>query len=246
VGGERHWWDDVYGELYLASVEDLLTPTLSAFEAGVVARLLRLRPGDRVLDLGCGHGRHLRALEGRGVRLVGLDRSAAYLRRAAALGLPGGAALVRADVRALPARDGAFSAAFSWYASLFMFDDAANRAALAGLARVVRPGGRVLVHHADPVRLAASPRERAARALAGGVRVEEESAFDPQRGVDLCTRRMIRRDGSVLEGTAELRYYSPAEWDALALACGLRLVDITSTAPGAGAPDLVAVLEKPT
>jgi len=250
-----HWSDAYYGELYLDSVEDLLTPALSAIEAGAIAALLRLRPGDRVLDAGCGHGRHLRALGGRGVRSVGLDRSAPYLRRARSLGLPGGAALVRADLRALPLRAGAFAAAFSWYASLFMFDDPANEAALAGLARAVRPGGRVLVHHGNPLRLAIHPREKASRTLADGTRVEEESVFDPVHGVDRCRRRMVRPDGSRLEAAAELRYYSPSEWGPLAARAGLRLVEITTTAgaaetprrpPGPEAPDLVAVLEKPT
>ncbi|MFT3916197.1 MAG: hypothetical protein QM704_19600 [Anaeromyxobacteraceae bacterium] len=129
-----------------------------------------------------------------------------------------------------------------------MFDDAANAAALAGLARAVRRGGRIVVQHGNPLRLAAHPRESAARDLPGGGRVEEESAFDAARGVDRCARRMIRSDGTVVEGTAELRYYRPAEWSALAVACGLRVVELTSTAgsTGAGAPDLVAVLEKPT
>jgi hypothetical protein len=149
-------------------------------------------------------------------------------------------------VRALPVRAGAFSAAYSWYASLFMFDDAGNAAALAGVARAVRPGGRVLVQHGDPLRLVAHPHERAARELPDGGRVEEESAFDARRGVDRCTRRLTRPDGSILEGTAELRYYSPVEWGALAPACGFRLVELTSTVHGAAAPDLVAVLEKPT
>jgi hypothetical protein len=55
----------------------------------------------------------------------------------------------------------------------------------------------------------------------------------------------------VLEGTARLRYYSPAEWEPLARAAGLRLRDVTSTTtppggrPGPEAPDLIALLEKP-
>jgi SAM-dependent methyltransferase len=244
-----HWADAYYGELYLDSVEGLLGPSLSAVEAEAVATLLALGPGDRVLDLACGHGRHLAPLAPRARRLCGLDRSAAYLRRAA--GAP--ALLVRGDVRALPFRDGAFDALFSWYASLFMFDDPTNEACLAEAGRVVRPGGRLLVHHANPARLAKDPVATARRTLPDGSRVEERSTFDAARGVDRSVRRMVRPGGGVLAAAAELRYYMPSEWGRLAARAGLRLVLVTSTPdaarsprrePGPEAPDLIALLEK--
>ncbi|HEU4384323.1 MAG TPA: class I SAM-dependent methyltransferase [Anaeromyxobacteraceae bacterium] len=241
------WTDAYYGDLYLDSVADLLTPSLSAAEAEAIAVLLELRPSDRVLDLACGQGRHLRALAGR-ARLVGLDRSGAYLARARGAG----ASLVRGDLRRLPFRDGAFDAAFSWYASLFMWDDAANLAALREAARAVRPGGRLLVHHANPARLAREPEARAERALPGGGRVEETSRFDRGTGVDTCARRLVRPDGTMLAGTAHLRYYSPGEWSALAPRAGLRLLGLASTSRprdrtfslDPDAPDLVALAEK--
>lgn len=246
-----HWTDAYYGELYLASVDDLLTPRLSALEAEVIATLLGLAPGARLLDLACGHGRHARVLAGR-ARVVGLDRSGPYLRRAAAEG-PARAAWVRGDVRALPFAPGAFDAAFSWYASLFMFDDATNAACLAEAGRVVRRGGRLLVHHANPLLLAAEPSAEARRTLPDGSRVEETSRWDAAAGVDRCARRVVRPDGTALAGTAELRYYNPSEWRQLARATGLRLLELTTTPdagrasrrePGPDAPDLIAVLEK--
>jgi SAM-dependent methyltransferase len=253
-----HWTDAYFGALYLDSVEDLLTPRLSALEADLVLRVLRLAPRDRVLDAGCGHGRHATVLAGRVGSVVGLDRSAAYLRRATDHGRVGAVPLpryLRGDVRELPLATAAFDAAYSWYASLFMFDDRTNLACLAELCRVVRPGGRVLVHHANPLRLALSPVESARRTLPDGTIVEEESAFDPIRGVDRCARRLVRPGGATLEGTAELRYYTPSDWRALSQAAGFRLVAITSTPDagrspppdlGAEAPDLIALLEKKT
>ncbi len=249
-----HWTEGYYGALYLDTVEDLLTPRLSALEVERIAALLALSPGDRVLDLACGHGRHARPMAARARTVVGLDRSAAYLARSGAAGGAGPRAprLVRADVRALPFRTGAFDAVYSWYASLFMFDDAANATCLAEAARVTRPGGRVLVHHANPLRLALDPRDASRRILPDGSRVEEESEFDARTGVDRCRRVLTRPSGAVLAGTAELRYYKPSEWTTLVERAGLRILELTSTTgaggrpPGLDAPDLIALLEKPT
>lgn len=252
-----HWTDAYYGDLYFDSAADLLTPALSAAEAEVVRVLLRLRPRDRVLDLACGHGRHAWPLAGEGLRVVGLERSEPYLRRAAAgrLAGKGEPRWVRGDVRALPLRPGTFDGAFSWYSSLFMFDDGVNARCLAELGRTVRPGGRIVVQHANPLALAKSPVDSSRRVLADGSVVEEESRWDAAAGVDRCARRLVRPDGAELRGTAELRYYSAPEWGPLAVAAGLRVVQLTSTPlagavpgaqPGSDAPDLIAVLERPT
>lgn len=252
-----HWTDTYFGDLYLDSVVDLLGPELSALEAAVIASLLAISPGQRVLDLACGHGRHALPLAGRAGMVAGVDRSGPYLRRAAAGAgkLPRPPRFARADLRSLPFPDAVFDAVYSWYASLFMYDERGNAAALAELSRVLRRGGRALVHHANPLRLAAEPVATARRTLADGSVVEEEAAFDPATGVERAHRSLVRPGGAVLAGTAVLRYYRSEEWDPLARRAGLRVLFLTSTTAasagpgpvelGPDAPDLIAVLEKP-
>jgi SAM-dependent methyltransferase len=241
----RHWTDDYYGDLYYESVADLLTARMSGFEAGVLRRLLALGPLDRVLDLACGHGRHARALSPEVGLLVGMDRNPDYL----ALARHSGAALVRGDLRALPFRPGSLDALYSWYSSLFMYDDEENARCLAAAVALLRPGGRMVVHHDNPSRLRRQPEQAVEWERAGGGRVEERSVYDPATGRDSCTRRVIRADGSVLAGVAHLRYYTPEEWEGLAGRCGLDLLGITSTwqadRPAErlddDAPDLIAI-----
>lgn len=240
----RHWTDGYYGDLYYESVADLLTARLSSFESRLIRGLLEVGTRDRVLDLACGHGRHARFLSPEVGLLAGIDRNPGYLARAR----HSGAARVQGDVRALPFRPGVFDAVYSWYSSLFMFDDAENLRCLAAASSALRPGGRILVHHDNPARLAREPTAHAEWDLASGGRVVEDSLYDPAAGRDACTRRVIRPDGSVLAGTAELRYYSPEEWQALAPRAGLRLLRITSTWQADrlddDAPDLIALAEK--
>ena len=98
--------------------------------------------GKTVLDAGCGGGRYARLLGEHGVKLVGVDLSAA-VEKAATLCAPfPNVAIVQADLLALPLGDESFDAAFS-IGVLHHSPDA--RKAFAQVARKVKPGGRLAV-----------------------------------------------------------------------------------------------------
>lgn len=105
---------------------------------------LRLRAGDRVLDLACGSGDLAAEAGASGARVVGLDFSAGMLRTAAARGL--GCGLVRGDALALPLADASVDAVVSGFA-LRNFVDLPG--AFAECARVLRPGGRIALLEVD-------------------------------------------------------------------------------------------------
>ncbi|GAB4542310.1 MAG: hypothetical protein Kow0063_34120 [Anaerolineae bacterium] len=94
-----------------------------------------LRPGARVVDVGCGPGRDLLKLARRGFWAVGVDRSAGMLRQALAQGATN---LVQADARALPFAQGALDGVWAC-ASLFYLPKA-------GLPAVLREMRRALGH----------------------------------------------------------------------------------------------------
>lgn len=75
-------------------------------ERDAIFSLATLKPGERVLDAGCGTGIYLKELKDAGVMPVGLDADAAMLSAAKAKGL--GAPLVRASLETLPFKSGAF------------------------------------------------------------------------------------------------------------------------------------------
>jgi SAM-dependent methyltransferase len=104
----------------------------------------------RILDVGCGTGRHLLALSDNGRRVVGmdlsehmLDISAAKLERAEVA-----ARLVRADMRnPLPFRNGSFDGAICMFSTLGLIPSGAERVEFVReVRRVLKPGGVFAFH----------------------------------------------------------------------------------------------------
>lgn len=108
---------------------------------------LGLRPGDAVLDAGCGTGRALpalRAVVGPRGTVLGVDLTPAMLEAAARAGRTESGVLIRADVAQLPLRDGSLDAVFG---AGLISHLARPGADTAELARVVRPGGVLALFH---------------------------------------------------------------------------------------------------
>lgn len=102
------------------------------------ARFLALvGPGARVLDAGCGAGRDMAWLEGRGATVVGVDLSPGMLAQARAIARGD---LVRLDMRHLAFAERCFGGVWCM-ASLLHLPKAAASAALGELRRVLVPGG---------------------------------------------------------------------------------------------------------
>lgn len=96
-----------------------------------------------VLDAGCGSGRYLRVLGERGANAIGMDLSPAMLE----LARETTTRIARADLRALPFDAMSFDLVVC---GLALGDLAEIELALTEIARVLRPGGRVIYSVVHP------------------------------------------------------------------------------------------------
>jgi ubiquinone/menaquinone biosynthesis C-methylase UbiE len=156
VSANRRWWD---GEApayqrehgaFLGDADFVWGPE-GLREAD--ARLLGEVAGRRVLELGAGAAQCARWLLGQGAQVVALDVSAGQLRESRRIDAArGGAAvpLVQADAGRLPLADKSIELACSSYGAVPFVADSAGL--MAGVARVLRPGGRWVFSVTHPVR----------------------------------------------------------------------------------------------
>jgi SAM-dependent methyltransferase len=130
-----------------ADAYDRARPEYPEEAVDLVARVLGLAPGRRLLDLGAGTGKFSRLAAARGATVIALEPVAAMARRA---GAHPGVLAVRGVAEALPIRRHAADAACA--ASAFHWFD--GRRALVELHRALRRGGRLALvwsHRDDDV-----------------------------------------------------------------------------------------------
>lgn len=162
AAANRLWWDaaapSYYAEhgAYLGDTDLLWCP-----EGWREAEVELLGPaaalaGAAVLEIGCGAAQGARWLRAQGARVLALDVSLGQLRTAMALdrqhARESGARYVQADAQHLPVRTASCDLVVSAFGALPFVADAPGT--WAEVARVLRPGGRVVASVAHPVRWA--------------------------------------------------------------------------------------------
>jgi SAM-dependent methyltransferase len=227
------WFRTFFDRTYVELLSRQWDAATTCRQADVVWRTCRLRRGARVLDVGCGFGRHAAVLARRGADVTGVDLSTAMLAEARRrhAGRPR-LRFVRGDMRRLAWRD-AFDAVVSLFASFGYFDEAGNRATLRGMVRALRPGGRLCIDVPNPAFLVRRAEPRRWRRYADGWFVCESATL--ARGATRVSsewwllhppsRTAVRRQ-------LEMRNYTLAEWRRRLRAAGVRLERVSGSWDG--------------
>ena len=178
-----------------------------------------------MLDVGCGPGRHARALATRGIEVVGVDISPRFVELAAE-GAPAGATFQVGDARALTF-DAEFDAVISLCQGGFGLVRGDDATVLDGMVRAVRPGGRLA--------LTAFSAYFCVRFL------EDTDAFDAATGLNVEQTTLKDDAGTEIPFELDTTCFTPRELRLLARAAGVEVEHLWSTAPGAygrNPPDL--------
>jgi SAM-dependent methyltransferase len=215
-----HWFEplaDHLGPVYLRYSFTKGT----AQEVAFLLDVLELEPGQRVLDVGCGPGRHAYALANAGCEVTGVDISRRFVDLARD-GAPDGATFARMDARELPF-EAEFDAVISLCQGAFGLVGESvvdgDGAVLARMARALRPGGRLAVSAFSAYFM---------------VRwLEESDRFDAARGVNHERTRIRDEDGAETDAELWTTCFTPRELRLLAAAAGVDVERVWSVAPGA-------------
>ena len=191
----------------------------------------------RILDVGCGTGRHAIELARRGYAVVGVDLSAAQLawarEKAAAQG-------IRVDFRKADARHLTFAGEFDLAIMLcegafsLMETDEMNFQILQGIARALRPGGKLIQTTLNGLfPLFHSVQKFLAKAAADGTSTTESCSFDWMTFRDHSVIAFEDDDGRKHKLKCNERYYVPPEMSWLLKTAGFATVEIFGARLGA-------------
>ncbi len=233
------WFNEIAAFLGPAYLKNAFTKGTEQ-EVDFLVGALDLRPGMRVLDVGCGPGRHAIALAGRGIEVHGVDLSPEFIAiaRKAAGDLP-------ATFEVLDVRDLAFQHEFDAAICLCqggfgLLGGEEDEAIVVKIAHAVRPGGGVAV---------------SAFSSYFALRwIEDGDEFDPANGVNHEIATLKNADGEEIERDLWTTCFTARELRLIGRAAGLVDIRISGVSPasfGAGPvtlrnPELLLLARAPT
>jgi SAM-dependent methyltransferase len=197
----------------------------SRAEVSRVLEVLGLPVGARLLDCPSGQARHARLFAAAGLSVTALDYSEALLDEARQAGNLRGVRLVRGDMRGLPK---SWTARFDGVASLgasfgLLATPADDEACISSFARVLKPGGALVLHAANRDGIVARFIDRDWWVSDDGTLVLHEREFDPLSGV-LIVRTTLHGRRGTRRRAYRMRLYTPSEIAAMCARHGLLVV----------------------
>ncbi|GHO84858.1 class I SAM-dependent methyltransferase [Dictyobacter formicarum] len=223
--GERPWYETFFNEDYVRLYTPFLSPARTRQDVTNIIKLLNLQPGNSVLDLCCGYGRHTLELARYGCQVIGQDLSPRLLEQARTTAEEQKLQVrwLQSDMRTIPFEN-EFDGIINMFTSFGYFDnDDEDLKVLQQIARALKPGGLFLLETIQQARVIRTSAPHSIIRYPDGLIVLEE------RHVDLLTSHnnvrisLLHPDGRRTEHHQSIRVYTLTELVKMLRAAGLEL-----------------------
>ncbi len=144
---QQPWYESFFSRDYLDAYSFVFTPERAKVEVDFVVEALGLTPGQSVLDLCSGQGRHAVLLASAGMQVTALDLAGEYLEmaRKAAREAKVEIETVHADMREIPGPQ-RYDAVINMFSSFgYLESEAEDARVLTAVQGVLKPGGVLLL-----------------------------------------------------------------------------------------------------
>ncbi len=213
---QHHWFEDLADHMGEAYLRYSFTKGTRQ-EVDFLETALSLRSDARILDVGCGPGRHANEFARRGYTVHGIDISERFIDVARANAEPGATFEVR-DARSLPFVD-EFDAVVCLCQGAFglMIEDDGDENVLRSITRALRPRGVLALSAFNAYFV---------------VKHQTDSEFDVARGVNHEVTDIRSPEGAIKQVDLWTGCYTPRELRLLAARVGLDVTAIHGVEPG--------------
>ena len=221
----EHWFEPIADHLGSAYLRYSFTKGTRQ-EIDFIVSELHLAPGLRVLDVGCGPGRHALELARRGIEVVGIDISQTFIDLAAQAadseGLAALASFHRHDARQIPQLEGTredFDAVICLCQGAFglMRQNSEDELVLKGMASSLKTNGTLVLSAFNAY---------------FAVKYHSAAEFDADSGVSSEMTEIRNPQGETKEVSLHTGCYTPRELRLLCREAGLDQIRVFAAEPG--------------
>lgn len=210
------WYKDFFEKWYLDLwlSGERFKPSYIKKETAFIKQVLNLPKGAKILDLCCGHGRHVLPLSKAGYQMTGLDLSKKALKilDTNAKKQKLNVRIVRSDMRQIPFKD-EFDAVINMFTAFgYLENDKEDFKVLKQVAKALKPGGKFLIDIMDKDNILANFQPKSWRHV-GNLILLEERIYNPKTSHNTVKNELIDRNGKIHKFHTIVRLYSLIEME---------------------------------